>query len=263
MVVDGREIYSACKEKLQARREYNQAVASGKTAFLVEERSRDTFSLSVGNIKPYSTAVVSLTYVSELELGEDGAAIKYVMPRSIAPRYSSTASANDAGSVQWPSWLAPMYNVDPHDFKLTVMYEMTTPIRHISSTHDALALTRDSSTPTTATSVIDRPKHGGLEADVVINVDLEAAAGPRLCIERHDADVPTTVAMLTFVPIFDLDVDPKGHFIFVVDTSGSMNGARMEETKAALVLFLQSLPEDSFFNIYSFNTFYTSLFKQR
>jgi Mg-chelatase subunit ChlD len=39
----------------------------------------------------------------------------------------------------------------------------------------------------------------------------------------------------------------KTLFIFLVDRSGSMNGRKMEMTKEALNLFLQSLPPESLF----------------
>lgn len=46
-------------------------------------------------------------------------------------------------------------------------------------------------------------------------------------------------------------------FMFIVDRSGSMSGARMETCKAALKLFLRSLPVGSKFSIISFGSNYT------
>jgi Mg-chelatase subunit ChlD len=41
-------------------------------------------------------------------------------------------------------------------------------------------------------------------------------------------------------------------FVFVVDCSGSMAGSRMNTTKAALKLFMQSLPEGCAFAVIRF-----------
>jgi hypothetical protein len=48
--------------------------------------------------------------------------------------------------------------------------------------------------------------------------------------------------------------------IFLVDTSGSMAGSAMENTKNTLQIFLRSLPELCRFNIFQFNSTFTQLF---
>lgn len=91
-------------------------------------------------------------------------------------------------------------------------------------------------------------------------------------------DTSTTV-MLSFIPKFcDLNITDayksyleqkpyetdiekvKGDFVFLLDRSGSMGGTRITKAKEALVLFLKSLPEDSYFNVFSFGNNYTSIF---
>lgn len=84
-------------------------------------------------------------------------------------------------------------------------------------------------------------------------------------------DKKRVAAMVNFVPTFE-PVEPqevvfsdqapesqfddvKGSdfcFIFIIDRSGSMRGQRMKIACEALELFLQSLPEGSSFNVYSF-----------
>jgi len=53
----------------------------------------------------------------------------------------------------------------------------------------------------------------------------------------------------------------KSEYIFVFDTSGSMDGTRIEKAKDALKFFLSSLPADSFFNVIFFNSYFYPAFQ--
>jgi von Willebrand factor A domain-containing protein 5 len=52
-------------------------------------------------------------------------------------------------------------------------------------------------------------------------------------------------------------VKEESVFIFLVDRSGSMSGQKMEMTKEALKLFIQSLPPGCLFEIISFGSSYS------
>jgi uncharacterized protein with von Willebrand factor type A (vWA) domain len=54
-------------------------------------------------------------------------------------------------------------------------------------------------------------------------------------------------------------IKKKGEFFFILDSSGSMEGEKMDRAKDALKVFLKDLPEDSFFNVVTFGDQHTFL----
>lgn len=48
----------------------------------------------------------------------------------------------------------------------------------------------------------------------------------------------------------------------MLDRSGSMDGSRIKDAKRALILFIKSLPVDTYFNVISFGSSFEELFQK-
>lgn len=72
----------------QAEQEYEDALAEGREAFLLERESEtsDIFSCSLGNLPPKGEATLKLRYVQALAPEADGA-VRFVLPAVLNPRY--------------------------------------------------------------------------------------------------------------------------------------------------------------------------------
>lgn len=72
----------------QAREEYDDALSSGRQAFLLEEseQSPDIFSLCVGSLPPGESASIRLEYVTELAVQADDG-LRFCLPAVLNPRY--------------------------------------------------------------------------------------------------------------------------------------------------------------------------------
>jgi hypothetical protein len=103
-----------------------------------------------------------------------------------------------------------------------------------------------------------------LNQDFVLTIKSAGLDAPRCVAEVHPDPSHDTVAMaLTFVPRFELPDPARQEFIFLVDRSGSMHGARIVAARKALVVLLRSLPhKDSLFQIMSFGNGATSLWER-
>jgi poly [ADP-ribose] polymerase len=81
--INGKHIKGLVKEKEQAHREYKQAISEGHGAYLMDEETPDVFTVSVGNLPPHTTAIIKITYVTELAV--DGEDVIFTLPNSVAP----------------------------------------------------------------------------------------------------------------------------------------------------------------------------------
>eukprot|EP01102_Stenamoeba_stenopodia_P013992 TRINITY_DN4606_c0_g1_i3.p1 TRINITY_DN4606_c0_g1~~TRINITY_DN4606_c0_g1_i3.p1 ORF type:complete len:764 (-),score=185.45 TRINITY_DN4606_c0_g1_i3:796-3087(-) len=89
--INGTIIQGKVKEKQQAKREYKEAIQRGDGAYLLEQEKADIFQIFVGNIPPATRVNIKITYVVELEAEEDF--VKFILPTTIAPRYTPPPKA--------------------------------------------------------------------------------------------------------------------------------------------------------------------------
>ena len=88
--IGDREVVATLKGKKQAQREYNDALREHHGAYLLEqdEASPDHFIINVGALPANQTCHIEISYVSELDLVQNGTKIRFVVPTTIAPRYN-------------------------------------------------------------------------------------------------------------------------------------------------------------------------------
>lgn len=257
-MIAGRRIKAEIKEKEEAKMEYDDAMASGFTAALAEEKTGDIFSISLGNLPPKSDAELHLRLVGELPLDAEGE-VKFTLPSVLKPRYTPSGSTNPlaynfGASIQ--DQVASTHAV--FDFSLDVMEpdsisEVTSPTHTISTQKDGLRVHVS----------LDEPKP--LDKDLVVLVTQKDPHTPRAIPESGNAKLSqrkymgSPAVMLNFFPKFETK-RAACEFIFVIDRSGSMSGSYIKSARETLLLFLKSIPPGCCFNIIGFGSSYQVLF---
>ncbi|XP_078471870.1 von Willebrand factor A domain-containing protein 5A-like [Lampetra planeri] len=268
--LNGRHIDAIIKEKEKAKEEYDDAMSSGHTAFLLSEDQGDVFQCMLGNLGAGEGAELRVEFVSELAVEPDGA-VRFCLPTVLNPRYTppGSSSADSAlPSVPFVSCSQPLpYSMD---FRLRV--EAPGGIAAVTSACDLGPVSY--SGPDNSVAQVSLGEGFNMDRDVELFVHPVQKHHPFALLEAGDTTkdsslMSDTVTMLNFLPGMGETksakgaeaLTQKGEFIFLVDCSGSM-GCRMVYAKETLMLLLKSLPLGCFFNVYAFGSSYNSLFPE-
>ena len=129
--IDGRRVVAHVEEREKAFRTYDEALAAGHGAYLLDEERPDVFTVSVGNIPPGKEVVLRITTVSELAL--EGDAIRFTLPTTISPRYAPAEDLRGVGIPEAERVTPPYALAVPYGLSLKVDVETSAAIRKVDS----------------------------------------------------------------------------------------------------------------------------------
>ena len=245
MVIGKRTVKALIKEKQEARKMFEAARNSGRTAALLDQERPNIFTQSVTNIPPGETVRITIQYVETLKY-EDGS-YEFVFPMVVGPRYTP-ASMIDPGSVL-PN-RTPEGTRAGHDINVKVTVDAGLALGKIASTtHDVDVLKADPSHAMVAL----RNTQTIPNKDFILRYDV-AGAKVQDAIQTH-ADKRGGFLSLVLQPparVQESEVTPK-EIVFVVDTSGSMHGFPLEKTKEVIQHAFNGLHPRDTFNLITFS----------
>jgi len=263
-------IVGKVQERQQARQVYQQALADGKRAALLEQERDDVFTVSLGNLPPGDHVVVTVKYSEKLPYYDNGTT-ELRLPLVVAPRYIAgeplerdqvgsgteldTIEVPDASRIS-PPRLAP--GVNPNvDVSISVKLLNQTAMENLSCSQHATKFSADAAAVTISLSRTDEL----LDRDFVLRWKIAGEEiKPRfLVFAAKDAEKPGSAGvppasekpsfgMLSMVPPKDAEVEMPGRdIIFVLDRSGSMHGLKMVSAVRACSYLVAALgPKDRF-----------------
>jgi Ca-activated chloride channel family protein len=232
-----RELVGRILPAPQAEDGYEEAVADGDAAILLQEASPGLYTVNVGNLLPGETAALTYRY-AQLQYWQSGT-LRFALPTVVAPRYGDPAQAG----------------LQPHQAPQTGLFahheaEFRACIRGVLLDAEITCPTHEVAVDRGSDQAVIRFAEGATRAmdrDIVLHLRRAAPAAATACGEPAAAG-DAQLALLSFCPDAGRSSAPEGRFVkILVDCSGSMNGDSIRQARAALRRILDSLrPQDRF-----------------
>ena len=280
MRIGERIIIGEIKEKQEAKRVYEEAKREGKRAALTEQQRPNMFTQKVANIGPGEEVEIRLTYIQKIDFRNSQ--FEWRLPTTITPRYipgvpllpesdneeiqffsdpdfgwaNATSLVPDAHEIT-PPMIAEQGGKIRNPVKISVTLDSGLPLSHIDALYHDVVIKKDNGEHHIKLS----KSFVEMDRDFVLQWASTNQSTPTAAIfseTTHGEDY----AMLMLVPPTDnsLTMALPRDIVFIIDTSGSMQGDSIEQARNSLAAALQRLGKQDRFNIIEFNSNYHPLF---
>ncbi|GAA6150742.1 marine proteobacterial sortase target protein [Pseudoteredinibacter isoporae] len=275
MRVGDRLIKGKIKEKKAARKQYQLARKRGQKAALSEQQRANLFTQRVANIAPGEEIEVELKVVQSVNLRDfpeqGGLQFSLRIPSTLTPRYMpgqvlrnpSTPSELKLDHHGWAQATTQVPDASDISPPMVASNEIVNPMSLHISLDAGLPLARVES-PSHKLSVrkLDKRHQIGLangvaamDRDVILQWSPNPSSQPRAALFRQSKE-QNDYAMVMLLPPQTLASAIPREVIFIIDTSGSMDGESIIQAKAALSTAIQQMGDGNRFNIIEFNSNY-------
>ena len=221
----------------KAEGDYEEAVAGGDAAILLQEAEPGLYTVNIGNLLPGETALLTYRY-AQLQYWQADT-LRFALPTVVAPRYGHPSQ----------SGLQPHQEIETdyfanHEAAFSARIRGALLDAEITCRTHAIAVERQ------ADQAIVRFADGrtrAMDRDIVLQLRRAKPAVANVVAEPAAAG-GEQVALLTLCPGQGRPTSPEGRFVkILVDCSGSMAGASIGQARDALRRILDSLrPQDHF-----------------
>lgn len=257
LTVGERVIQSEIQEKQQAKKTYAKAAAAGKSAALLEQYRPNTFSTRVANVAPGSAVSVEISF--QTLAAQDGVNFSYIMPQVITPRYDPARARADLVSN------APNANI-PADVNGGARNEteFSILINRGAELADLKSVTHLIETQTLEKGDILVSLVGGklpADKDFALNWSFDQGAVAKTLLFEENQGADRYLLGIMLPPAVDAPTGDRPRDVtFVLDISGSMQGAGIKQGQQALTRALDLLGPQDQFQIIVFNDKFARLF---
>lgn len=244
--IGGRVLTGVVTEKSAAEEQYEDAVAAGDAAVMLEELEPGLYTMNVGNLLPGEQVTITFTYA--LLYRWVGDRLRLFLPTTVAPRYGDSPHQPH----QVPETSLAVENM----FSLQIeIFGSLRDARFTCPSHE-VAIERLADK---AVISLQQPK-AVMDRDFILNVSAPQAARSFVLCDRDGAGA---AAVASFQPFFPGLQQPRAlNLAIVIDCSGSMAGDSIEQARRALAGILDGLQAQDNLTLLAFGNSTNLLSKQ-
>ena len=261
MTIGSRTVRGKILPREEAQVVYEAAKNNGQVASLLDQERPNIFTQSVANILPGEQVNITISYVETLKY--EAGAYEFVFPMVVGPRYIPGATsmnrrkgngfAPDTDQVPDASRITP--RMIPagmrtgHDISLDIQLDAGLLVDSVSSKSHLIDISR----PDARSARIKLKDNATIpNKDFILRYDV-AGGSIQDALLTHRSEKGGFFTMILQPPdrVAAEDVTPK-ELVFVLDTSGSMDGFPIEKAKETMNMALNSLYPSDTFNLITF-----------
>ena len=256
MKIGERIVEGEVREKAQAQKTYAEAKAEGRRAALLEQERPNIFTSSVANIAPGEEVRVEIEYQQTLRYDQGRYSLRF--PMVVGPRYlPKSMDPVDAARIS-PAVLKPAESAEIHNpVTLRVELQPGVPLAGLRSPSHAIETASCGASPCRA--VLRGPVPA--DKDFVLDWALAPGSAPAAAAITEQKN-GRHYGLVMVVPPALAARGPRmaREAIFIIDTSGSMEGTSIVQAREALELAIRRLSGADRFNVIEFNSYAQRLY---
>jgi len=250
-----RVLQGVIQEKQTAQRQYQQARAEGMVAALVEQQRPNQFETRLANIAAGEEISVVISFLAQVDY-RDGA-FSLQIPLTFTPRWEPAAAMTEWSMAPAPT-IREADPVDDHYLTISIRLRSAVALASLESLYHDMDI---------------HPALGGYDlyladpdtrTDRVFSLEWKPEFGlaPQASLLTWDGGDAVYAMLMMSPPLAEALAPQPREVVFVIDTSGSMEGLSLQQARAALYQGLDHLQEDDRFNLVEFNSDSHLLFDQ-
>ncbi len=235
------------QEKQTARRQYQQARSDGRVSALVEQQRANQFETRLANIAPGVEITVAISFLSQVDYRDGEFALQ--IPLTFTPRWGTDTTAGASEPAPAPV-IQTASALDDRYLSLSIHLQTGLNLARLESRYHDIDI---------------HPTLGGYQLYLAdpdtrtdrifeLNWSPDLGHGPASALMTWDGGDAVYAMLMLAPPMVEAIVPQAREVVFIIDTSGSMEGQSLEQARAALYQGLDYLLPEDRFNLIQFNS---------